>query len=127
QAQVEGPLSGLSLAKELRQRMETVLKLDEGYQGGSAFMVLGRLDVELPKMLGGDPERAVKTLERGLRYGENNSLLRLRLAEAYLKVKRPEDARREVKYILDMKPHPDFLPEYKESAEGAKQLLERRL
>ena len=126
EAQVLGPLSGLASAKELRQRMETVIKLDEDFQGGSAHMVLGRLDTELPSMLGGDVKRAVATLEQGLRYGEQNSLLRLRLAEAYLADKRRDDARRELNFILQMKPHPDFLPEHEEATTKARELLETR-
>lgn len=124
-AQLEGPLTGLTSANELRRLMETVVKLDEGYQGGSAFMVLGRLDLELPEMLGGDRKRAVETLERGLKYGEQNSLLRLRLAEAYKEVNRDADARREANFILKMKPDPNFMPEYQESIDGARDLLKR--
>ncbi|HEY9283188.1 MAG TPA: TRAP transporter TatT component family protein [Pyrinomonadaceae bacterium] len=126
EAQVLGPLSGLASAKELRQRMETVLRLDEDFQGGSAHMVLGRLDTELPSMLGGDVKRAIATLEQGLKYGEQNSLLRLRLAEAYLADKRKEDARRELNYLLQMKPHPDFLPEHEEATTKARELLATR-
>lgn len=126
EAQVLGPLSGLASAKELRQRMETVLKLDEDFQGGSAHMVLGRLDTELPSMLGGDVKRAIATLEQGLRYGEQNSLLRLRLAEAYLADKRKDDARRELNHLLQMKPHPDFLPEHEEATTKARELLAAR-
>jgi len=125
-AQAKGPLYGLSAAETMRKEMETVLKLDESFQGGSAFMVLGRLDLELPSMLGGDPKRAVETLERGLRYGEQNSLLRLRLAEAYLRVKRMEDARAQLNFILNMKPPPEFLPEYKESETKARELLRKK-
>jgi len=126
EAQVLGPLSGLASAKELRQRMETVLRLDEDFQGGSAHMVLGRLDTELPSMLGGDVKRAIATLEQGKRYGEQNSLLRLRLAEAYLADRRREDARRELNFILQMKPHPDFLPEHEEATTKARELLATR-
>lgn len=125
-AQTRGPLYGLSAAETLRKEMETVLKLDEGFQGGSAFMVLGRLDLELPSMLGGDPKRAVETLERGLKYGEQNSLYRLRLAEAYIRNKRMDDARKQINFILNMTPHPDFLPEHKEATTKAKELLEKR-
>jgi tetratricopeptide (TPR) repeat protein len=125
-AQSRGPLYGLSAAEGLRKEMETVLKLDESFQGGSAFMVLGRLDLELPSMLGGDPKRAVETLERGMKYGERNSLYRLRLAEAYLRNKRMDDARRELNYIFNMTPHPDFLPEHKESVTKARELLDKR-
>ncbi len=125
-AQSRGPLYGLSAAEGLRKQMETVLKLDEGFQGGSAFMVLGRLDLELPTMLGGDPKRAVETLERGMKYGENNSLYRLRLAEAYIRNKRMDDARKQINYILNMTPHPAFVPEHKEAVTKAKELLDKR-
>jgi tetratricopeptide (TPR) repeat protein len=125
-AQTKGPLYGLSAAEELRKEMETVLKLDEGFQGGSAFMVLGRLDLELPSMLGGDPKRAVETLERGLKYGDQNSLLRVRLAEAYLRMKRTNEAREQINFVLKMKPHPDFLPEHEESVTKARELLQKR-
>ncbi|HYG10689.1 MAG TPA: TRAP transporter TatT component family protein [Pyrinomonadaceae bacterium] len=125
-AQARGPLYGLSAAEGLRKQMETVLKLDEGFQGGSAFMVLGRLDLELPTMLGGDPKRAVETLERGMKYGENNSLYRLRLAEAYIRNKRMDDARKEINYIFNMTPHPAFVPEHKEAMTKAKELLDKR-
>jgi hypothetical protein len=125
-AQSRGPLYGLSAAEGLRREMETVVKLDEGFQGGSAFMVLGRLDLELPSMLGGDPKRAVETLERGMKYGERNSLYRLRLAEAYIRNKRMDDARKEINFILNMTPPPDFLPEHKEAVTKAKELLDKR-
>lgn len=125
-AQSRGPLYGLSAAEGLRKEMETVLRLDESFQGGSAFMVLGRLDLELPSMLGGDPKRAVETLERGMKYGDRNSLYRLRLAEAYLRNKRMDDARKELNYIFNMTPHPDFLPEHKESVAKAHELLDKR-
>jgi Tfp pilus assembly protein PilF len=125
-AQTKGPLYGLSAAEGLRKEMETVLKLDEGFQGGSAFMVLGRLDLELPGMLGGDPNRAVATLERGLKYGDQNSLLRVRLAEAYFRTKRPNEAREQINFVLKMKPHPDFLPEHEESVAKARELLQKR-
>ncbi len=125
-AQSRGPLYGLAAAEGLRKEMETVLKLDEGFQGGSAFMVLGRLDLELPSMLGGDPKRAIETLERGMKYGERNSLYRLRLAEAYIRNKRLDDARRELNNIFSMTPHPDFLPEHKESVTKARELLDKR-
>lgn len=125
-AQSRGPLYGLSAAEGLRKEMETVLKLDESFQGGSAFMVLGRLDLELPSMLGGDPKRAVETLERGMKYGEQNALYRLRLAEAYVRNKRMDDARRQINFILNMTPHPGFIPEHKEAAAKARELLDKR-
>ena len=87
-------------------------------------MALGQLDLEAPRMMGGDSKRAVEVLEKGLRYGETNALYHLRLAQAYLAVNREEDARRQLTTLLDMKPGPDYLPEYNDAATQARRLLE---
>ncbi|HVG30567.1 MAG TPA: TRAP transporter TatT component family protein [Pyrinomonadaceae bacterium] len=126
-AKLKGVLYGITSAERMRKEMEAVLQLDESFQGGSAFLALGQLDVELPKMLGGDPERAVATLEKGMRYGSNNALMHLRLAEAYLALRRKDEARREVNYILNSKPNPDYLPEHKEAVKRAQELLQKFL
>jgi tetratricopeptide (TPR) repeat protein len=122
-AKVQGPLYALSSVPDIRREMEAVIKLDEGFQGGSAYLALGQLDLELPDVLGGDPERAVAELERGLKVGENNALLRLQLARAYYTVGRHTDAREQANAVLKMKPPPDYQTEYEEAADGARQLL----
>jgi tetratricopeptide (TPR) repeat protein len=124
-AKVQGALYALSSVPDIRREMETVIKLDEGFQAGSAYLALGQLDLELPDALGGDPERAVAELERGLKVGENNALLRLNLARAYYQVGRHADARRQAEAVLKIKPSPDYKTEYEEAAEGARQLLSK--
>lgn len=122
-AKAQGPIYALSSVGDIRREMETVIKIEEGFQAGSAYLALGQIDLELPEMMGGDRKRAVEELETGLRFGEDNALLRLTLAEAYLSVKRRADARAQANAILKMKPSPDYLPEYKEASEGARRLL----
>src|SRR6266852_7987937 len=75
-------LSGLSEIDDIKHEMETVLKLDEKYQSGSAYMVLGQLYLEAPGLLGGDTKKAIEYFQKGLRFGPNNSLLRWHLAQA---------------------------------------------
>ena len=120
-------LTGLASIEDIRTEMETVIRLDKGFQSGSAYMVLGQLYLEAPKLLGGDPQKAVQVLEQGTEFGKNNGLLHLRLAQAYLAVKRKEDARKTLNAILTMTPHPDYLPEYKEAATEARKLLDAGL
>ncbi len=115
-------LAGLTGVDDIVREMETVLRLDEGYQSGSAYMALGQVYLKAPRMLGGDQQKAVTYLEKGLRFGENNALLRLRLAEAYVAVKRYEDARKQLDALGNLKPHPDYLPEYKEAVAAAEKL-----
>jgi len=125
-AKLQGPIYALSSVPDIRREMETVARLDEGFQGGSAYMALGQIELELG-VLGGDPKRAVEYLEKGLRFGETNTMLRLRLAEAYLAVNRDEDARRQLNELLKMKPNPDFAQEHKRAVEEARKILEKRL
>ena len=116
-------LAGLATVDDIKREMATVLRLDEGYQNGSAYMVLGMLYLEAPALLGGSPEMAISELEKGVKIGDANAFLHLHLAEAYLKVGRKADARQQIQVIIDMKPDKDYLPEYKEAVTDARQLL----
>ena len=118
-------IQGLATVNDIRSEMETVLRLDQGYQNGSAYMVLGLVYLNAPGIVGGDPKKAVEEMEKGLPFGEPNAFLHLHLAEAYRKVGRNDDARRELKKILDMTPDPNYLPEYKEASAGAQKLLDQ--
>ncbi len=88
-------------------------------------MVLGLVYLNAPGILGGDPKKAVEEMEKGLRFGEPNAFLHYHLAEAYVKVGRDEDARKEIKRILVMNPDPGYLPEYKEASTNAQKLLDQ--
>ena len=118
-------IQGLATVDDIRKEMEAVLRLDEGYQNGSAYMVLGLVDLNAPEIVGGDPKKAVAEMEKGLRFGEPNAFLHLHLAEAYKKVGRNDDARKELKKILSMNPDPKYLPELKEASRDAQKLLDQ--
>jgi len=118
-------IQGLATVDDIRNEMETVLRLDQGYQNGSAYMVLGLVYLNAPAIVGGDPKKAVEEMEKGLPFGEPNAFLHLHLAEAYKKVGRNNDARRELKKILDMTPDPNYQPEYKEASTDAQKLLDQ--
>ena len=118
-------LAGLSDIEDIRQEMETVLKIDEGFQSGSAYMVLGQLYLQAPRLLGGDSAKAVSLLEKGKRFGPTNALLRLHLAEAYHAVNRNADARKELNELFATTPDKGFEPEYKEAVAAGHKLLDQ--
>jgi hypothetical protein len=118
-------LSGMADTDEIRNEMETVIRLDEKYLSGSAYMALGQVYLESPRMMGGDPKKAVELMEKGLKFGETNALLRLRLAEAYIATDRKADARKQLDIILKMTPDPNFMPEHKKAVAEASKLLEK--
>jgi tetratricopeptide (TPR) repeat protein len=117
-------LGGLAEIDNIREQMEAVLRTDETYQSGSAYMVLGQVELEAGRMMG-DPEKAVEYLEKGFKIGPNNPLLRLRLAQAYLRVKRTSDARKQLDALIALTPDPDYLPEYKEAVAEARKILDK--
>lgn len=118
-------LAGLSDIDDIKHEMETVIKLDEGYQSGSAYMVLGQVYLESPRILGGDAQKAIEYLEKGLQLGPNNALLRSHLAAAYAEVHRKEEARKQIDLLLAMKPTPGYEPEYNEAVAEVRKLEEK--
>ena len=120
-------LAGLTDIEDIRHEMEAVLKIDEQFQGGSAYLGLGQVYLEAPRLLGGDVAKAIELLQKGKRVGPTNAMIRLRLAEAYHAAKRDGDARRELTEMFAMTPARGFEPEYKEAvSEGNKLLAQLR-
>lgn len=120
---LESDIFQFASIRDVRQEMEAVLKINEGYQDGSAYMILGLLDLKAPSIAGGDKQRAVSELEKGLPFGQANAFLRLHLAEAYQAVGKANEARDQLNAILSMQPDPDYLPELREAQDKARQLL----
>ena len=118
-------LAALAVFQDIRREMERVIEIDPNYEVGSSYMVLGRLYLEAPRILGGDKEKGIEYLERGLRVGSDNGLLHLRLAEAYHATGRDRDARKQIDFILKMTPGSNYLPEHEETVAGAKELAKK--
>ena len=88
--------SDLSEIEDIKREMEAVLKIDESFQSGSAYMALGQVYLKAPRILGGDVSKAIEYLEKGLKFGPNNALMRLQLAEAYAAAKRDGEAKKAI-------------------------------
>jgi len=118
-------LAGLAEIEDIKREMQTVLKIDERYQGGSAYLVLGQVYQQSPRILGGGIEKAIEYFEKGLRIASDNALLRAHLAEAYTEAHRNGDARRQIEALLAMKPSPGYEPEYNDAVAQVKKLQEK--
>src|SRR5881392_1884313 len=108
-------LASLSEFDDIKREMETVIKLNESYQSGSAYLALGELYLEAPGLIGGDTQKAIQNLERGLKLGPDNGLLRATLAQAYIEAHRNEDARKQIDAVLAMKPEAGYEAEHNEA------------
>ena len=118
-------LSGLSEIEDIKREMDAVLKIDERFQAGSAYMVLGQVYLQAPRLLGGSVQKAIEYLEKGIRIGPDNALMRVRLAQAYAAANRNGEAKKVVDELLAMKPVAGYEPEYNEAVAEGRKLLEK--
>ncbi|MCG3163782.1 MAG: hypothetical protein JMDDDDMK_05233 [Acidobacteria bacterium] len=95
----KGALKALAMVKKIRAEMETVLRLDARYHHGGAYLALGEMDRQLPRIVGGNLTRAIQRLEQGLGVAPDNLEMKLALAQAYQETGRKEDARRHFQEI----------------------------
>lgn len=118
-------LSNLSSFQDIKREMEAVLKIDEGYQGYSTYVGLGRLYLQAPRALGGDVNKAIEYLEKGIKLNPNNSVMRLYLAEAYQASNRKADAKKQIETMATLTPDPAYAPEHKDAIEKSQKLLQK--
>ena len=105
--------------------MDAVLKIDETYQGYSAYLGLGRLYLQAPRMFGGDTSKAIEYLEKGVKLNPNHSLMRYHLAQAYESDNRDGEAKKQLETVMGTTPDPKYLAEHKDAVEKSKKLLEK--
>src|SRR5690349_6200140 len=118
-------LASLTDIEDIKSEMEAVIKIDEGFEAGSAYMALGQVYMKAPKIFGGDVQKAIDYFQKGLKVGDNNGLLHLRLAEAYAEEHRNEDARQQLKILFEKKATPGYEPEYNDAVKKGRELEEK--
>lgn len=122
-AAAHSTIANLSSFRDIKGEMEQVLKLDETYQGYSAYLGLGRLYLQAPKVMGGDTEKAIEYMEKGVKLNPNHSPMRYHLAEAYEQANRNADAKKQIEALMALTPDPKYMAEHKVAVEKGKKLL----
>jgi tetratricopeptide (TPR) repeat protein len=118
-------LASLATVQDIKNEMETVLKLDEKFQGGAAYLGLGQLYLQAPKVLGGDTEKAIDNLKKGLAINPTNSLMKYYLAQAYASQNKNAEAKKLIDEVLSMQPDPQYVAEHKDAVTKANKLKEK--
>jgi tetratricopeptide (TPR) repeat protein len=120
-----GLRAGLRYRGPIKKALETVLQIDPAFQQGSADRALGRWYFRVPGLFGGSKDKAVDHLKRSLTYAPESTATHFFLAETYLDMDRPEEARREAQLVLDAPLDPDWTPEDREFKQKATELLKQ--
>ncbi len=99
-ADLKGALQSLGLVKTIRKEFETALAINPTYESGAIYSALGQIDLNLPRLLGGNERRGIERLEEGLKVGPDNAELKVTLAEVYRKKGRRDEARKLADSVL---------------------------
>lgn len=89
--QTKGVLNSLALVPEVRREIDRVLELDPGHIG--ALDAQAMLYYELPGLLGGNINKTIESLNKGIALDSNYALLYVDMGKAYIKKKDYEKAR----------------------------------
>jgi hypothetical protein len=119
-----GIRAGLKYRKPIKEALETVLRLDAGFQHGSADRALGRWYFLVPRLFGGSHKESEAHLRASLRYNEHSTVSHFFLAELLLDDGRKAEARAELQKVLDAPTDPEWKPEDDEFKGKARRLLE---
>ena len=62
----KGVMKSLSMVKPIRHEMGEVIRINDQYNGGSAYQILGVVDYKVPGIVGGNKSRAEQELQKAL-------------------------------------------------------------
>jgi len=118
-----GLRQGIKYRKQVKDELETVLRLDPAFMQGSADRALGRWYFRVPRLFGGSDKESEAHLRASLKYNPNSTASHLFLAELYVDDGRKADARTELQAVVDAPLDPDWIPEDQEFKQKARKLL----
>lgn len=123
--EIKGVLKALFLISPTKKEMRKVLKLNDTYEGGGAYVVLGRVYSQVPGILGGSDKKARQYYEKAREICPTNSLNLLFMAETYWDLKEKAVAVKTLEELLAMEPNPRWVPETQKHQKEARKLLKR--
>jgi len=118
-----GLRQGLKYRGEIKDALETVLRLDPAFQNGSADRALGRWYFKVPGLFGGSNRKSEEHLRKSLTYHPQSIASRYFLAETLEDMGRKPDAIRMLQEIEALGVDPEWAPEDAEFKQKARALL----
>ena len=120
-----GLRQGLKYRGDIKDALETVLRLDPAYQQGSADRALGRWYYKVPGMFGGSNKKSEAHLRKSLTYDPDNAASLYFLAETLIDLGRKDEARSTLQRLAETPVNPEWAPEDREFKLKGNNLLQR--
>jgi tetratricopeptide (TPR) repeat protein len=118
-----GLRQGLKYRGDIKSELETVLRLDAGFQQGSADRALGRWYYKVPGLFGGSDKKSEEHLRKALAYNQNSIVTLYFLGETLIELHKKDDARAVLQKAIDAPLDPDWTPEDRDFKDKARALL----
>jgi len=106
-----GVMKSAFMLPDIKKRMKIVMDREKFYYHGGPQRLLARIDYETPGFLRGSLEKAEAMLKEAIQESPNFSLSHIYLADIYMTMKKPDLARKELQFVLELSE--DSMPEYK--------------
>jgi len=115
-----GLRQGLKYRGDIKDELETVLKIDPAFQQGSADRALGRWYFKVPGLFGGSKAKSEEHLRKALTYNPQSSATLFFLAETLIDEGKKAEARDVLQKLAAAPVDPEWAPEDREfKAKGA--------
>ena len=102
---------GLKYRGDIKNELETVLRLDPAFQQGSADRALGRWYFKVPGLFGGSDKKAEEHLRKSLTYNPNSASSLFFLAETLIDLKRKPEAKAILEKLIANPVDPEWAAE----------------
>ena len=119
-----GLRQGLKYRGDIKDALETVLRLDPAYQHGSADRALGRWYYKVPGLFGGSDKKSEAHLRKSLTYDPNSASSLFFLAETLIELGKRDEARATLQKLIDAPVNPEWAPEDQEFKAKGRRVLE---
>jgi uncharacterized membrane protein len=106
-----GLRQGIKYRGDIRDEIETVLKIDPAFQQGSADRALGRWYYKVPGLFGGSKSQSEAHLRKALTYNPQSSATLYFLAETLIDEGKKSEAREVLQKLQQAPLDPDWTPE----------------
>ena len=120
-----GMRQGLKYRGDIKDELETVLRIDPAFQQGSADRALGRWYFKVPGLFGGSDKKSEEHLRKSLTYNPNSTASLFFLAETLLDLGKKDEARATLQKLLEVPLDPDWTPEDREFKQKGADLIRK--
>lgn len=99
--QIRGVMRSLFLLSTVQEEIYTMLQLDPKFT--PVYLLAGYVFYEVPKLLGGDLQKAEEMFRKGLEQDPHFTAMRVGLGKTLIKLGRVSEAQRELRSVLEEK------------------------